>query len=444
MNRRDLLTLIAGSTAAYVLRPRWAWATASARADDFFIFIHAAGGWDVTLWSDPRNERKGLIEPASAGSIEATGLKHWKSTRGSEQTFELVTPPGSSLVLGPAIGDLYDLHDRITIINGIAMNTVSHADGTAYSTTGRHRTGGVLPESSIDVLITNELGTKQLMPDVSVQFPSAFVGESLDKHAIPLQVGSVDAITKSFERSNSYLDVKDRNAVSALLGDEAAQLAARSTHPKVYEQLAGQQKDLTALLDGSFVSTFGAKELRAAYPQFNYQARFGDRAVVAAFAVEAMKRNAVRTVSFGLGGLDTHFANYKLHGHLLQELFDLIATMVKLLDTTPHPTKPGTKLSEHTHILVVSEFCRTPQINPSGGRDHYPNNSALVISPRFKAGRVYGRTDPDQLLPAVSGKFSDGDRAIAPSDILATFLGAFGIDPRRYMRDGEVVKALLV
>ena len=34
-------------------------------------------------------------------------------------------------------------------------------------------------------------------------------------------------------------------------------------------------------------------------------------------------------------------------------------------------------------------------------------------------------------------------RAIAPPDLLATMLGAFGVDPRRYMRDGEVVRALL-
>lgn len=39
--------------------------------------------------------------------------------------------------------------------------------------------------------------------------------------------------------------------------------------------------------------------------------------------------------------------------------------------------------------------------------------------------------------------FTDGMRAIAPPDLLATFLGAFGVDPRRYMRDGEVVRALL-
>jgi hypothetical protein len=65
------------------------------------------------------------------------------------------------------------------------------------------------------------------------------------------------------------------------------------------------------------------------------------------------------------------------------------------------------------------------------------------VSPRFKPNFVFGKTDADQLLPLPARKFSDGDRAIAPPDLLATFISAFGVDPRKYMRDGEVVPELL-
>ena len=441
MNRRTILKLLGGGAAAFALRPLWA--LAGARPEDFFIIIHAAGGWDVTLWADPRNERKGLIEPATASTIDIGGLKQWKRAAFDSDAFEIRSPQGSSLLLGPAIGDLYDFHDRLTIINGIAMNTVSHEDGTVYSTTGRHRTGGTLPESSIDVLLANELGTTQLMPDVSVKFPSAFIGEHLDRRAIPLRVGSVDAITKSFARSAAYLDVADRTAVAAVLTEEASALAGASTHPVVYEQLASQHESLPGLITGDFAQAFAARQLQSSYPQFNYKGIHGSNTVAAAFAIEAIKRNVVRCVSFGLGGLDTHNANYRNHARTLQELFGVVAALVNLLDATPHPMRQSAKLADHTHILVISEFCRTPQINPSGGRDHYPNNSALVISPRFRAGRSYGKSDADQLLPADAGTFVGGPRPIAPPDILATFLGAFGIDPRRYMRDGEVVRELL-
>jgi hypothetical protein len=92
---------------------------------------------------------------------------------------------------------------------------------------------------------------------------------------------------------------------------------------------------------------------------------------------------------------------------------------------------------------VFSDFCRTPQINLAGGRDHYPNNSALVVSPRFHGGLRFGRTDGEQLLPAPAKTFADGPRAIAPPDLLATFAAAFGVEPARYLRDGEVVRELL-
>ncbi|HET7501652.1 MAG TPA: DUF1501 domain-containing protein [Kofleriaceae bacterium] len=437
MRRRDALKLFAGGAAALALRPSWAAATT--QPDDFFVFIHAGGGWDVTLWADPRNERKGLIEPATPANTDIGGLEHWKPAGGS---FEIVAAPGTDLRLGPAIGKLFDLRDRLTIINGIAMNTVSHEDGTTYSTTGRHRSGAAAVAPSVDVVIASELGAAQLMPDIAVRWPSSFIGERLDRRSVPLRVGTIDAITRSFERSTDYLDAADRTAISALLTDEAHALASRSTHPPVFDQLASQHQALPALVGGEFTRAFSAQTLRAAYPGFEYGGFHQGTVIAAPFALEAIKRNICRCVGFGIGGFDTHTTNQRQHARMLQELFGMIATLVKLLDTTPHPTRRGEKLADRTHVLVVSEFCRTPQLNPGGGRDHYPNNSALVISPRFRPG-IYGRTDPEQLLPAGAGKFTDGVRPIAPPDVIATFIGAFGIDPRRYMRDGEVVRELL-
>lgn len=444
LSRRDLLKIFAGGAAALATRPMWAVAKA-AHADDFFIFIHAAGGWDVTLWADPRNERKGLVEPGSTGNLDPGGVKLWKYAPLDAELRSFEPLVHNNLRLGPGIGDLWDLRDRLTIVNGLAMNTVSHDDGTTFSCTGRHRTGGTLPESSIDVLVANELGTTQLMPDIAVKFPSVYVGERLDRRAIPVRVNTVDAITKSFSRSTEYLDATDRLAITTVLTDEARDLAKASTFPQTYEQLANQHSALPPLLTGDFTQAFNTKQLQTAYPQFNYMTRSqGIAAVNAAFAVEAIKRNVVRCVSFGLGGLDTHLANYRQHLRTQADLFGIIAALVKVLDATPHPTRAGANLGQHTHLLVVSEFCRTPQINPAGGRDHYPNNSALVISPRVKPG-TFGSTDLEQLLPrAYATPFAGGvRRPLAPPDLLATYLGAFGIDPRKYMRDGEIVKDMI-
>jgi hypothetical protein len=446
MRRRTALQWIGGGLAALAFRRSLVRAATSKTNDEFFIFVHAQGGWDVTLWSDPRNQRAGIVDPASTANSDTGLMKLWKPVplEGEAKTFEILTPSDVPMVFGPGIGDLYDLRDRLTIVNGLAMNTVSHPDGTAFSATGRHLQGGRSPASSIDVAVANELGVGQLIPDISVRFPSWFVGQ-LDRRAVPLRVGDAATIAKSLTRSDSYLRADDRSQISTLLAGEAHGLAKQSTSPDTYERFASQVDAEQRLITDKLADTFTKDALMKAYPQFDYKAKnLGEGVLGAAFAVEAIRRNLVRCIGFSLGGLDTHTSNYRQHGHTLIELFGTLAALVKLLDATPHPTRTSAKLSEHTHIYVFSDFCRTPQINLAGGRDHYPNNSALVISKRFVSGRVFGKTDAEQLLPADAGiKLTGGTRPLAPPDLMATFLHAFGIDPGPYVRDGEVVHDML-
>jgi len=57
--RRRFLKVLSGSAiAALTGSPLTALAQAATKENEgeFFVFIHASGGWDVTLWSDPRNE----------------------------------------------------------------------------------------------------------------------------------------------------------------------------------------------------------------------------------------------------------------------------------------------------------------------------------------------------------------------------------------------------
>jgi hypothetical protein len=399
----------------------------------------------VTLWSDPRNEKKGLVNPAATDNTDPSQVRHWVDAPLAEgaHSFQLVKAK-TGHVFGPGIGDLLDLADRITVVNGLAMNTVSHPDGSAFSVTGRHLVGGRSPAPSIDTMVANELGKEQLLPAVSVAFPSAYVGDGLDRRVVPLTVGQIGSVSRSLTRAELYDTDADRDEVTALLSQEANDLAARSAYPDVVRGVGLQMESLRRMLGSKLSDAFSAAALQKAHPQFNYRGRFhGANSVNAAFAVEAMKRNVVRCVSFALGGFDTHGTNYRTHAQLLQETMDLVAILMKSLDDTPHPTLPGKKLSDHTHIVMVSDFCRTPQINQQSGRDHYPNNSALVVSPRFKAGLVFGKSDPEQLLPAKVKTFTDGERAIAPPDLLATFLSAFHVNPRKYMRDGEVVPELI-
>lgn len=446
MQRRTFLKVLGATTAgAIASRPLMqALADNPDNTREFFIVIHQAGGWDVTLWSDPRNERKGLVEPASTDNLVTAGLTNWvdQALDADSKTFQLVMRGGRAY--GPAMGSLVDMFDRFQIINGISMNTVSHPDGTYYSSTGRHLAGGRPVASSIDTMLGNELGTNELLPIVSVNFPSTFIGQGLDRRAMPLRVADITAVAKSITRSTLWDQTADRDGVTALLTNEAASLAKDAWDPAVPNGMGLQYQALQKMLGDDVRSLFDANKLKTAHPGYNYAGAFQRNQVInAAFAVDAIKSGLVRCVSWAMSSCDTHNSNYRNHGLILQETFEMLSNLIKELDNTFFDDAPTVRLSDHVHVLVISEFCRTPQINLSQGRDHYPNNSSLIISPKFKGNFRYGSSDPDQLLPMPSGTFSDGVRPITPPDVLASFLGAFGIDPLKYLRDGQVVKELL-
>ena len=85
-------------------------------------------------------------------------------------------------------------------------------------------------------------------------------------------------------------------------------------------------------------------------------------------------------------------------------------------------------LLDETLVVVMGEFGRTPRVNASAGRDHWPNCYCAVVAGGGAAqGATFGESDRDGAYPA-----SDG---VTPSDLTATLLWRFGIDPRAEIHD---------
>src|SRR5262245_19891993 len=137
--RRTFLKVLGtGAASALASGPLFrAFGQAANASREHFIFIFASGGWDVTLWSDPRNEAKGLVAPATSSLVDITGISEWRAA--ANNSFQLVQKNGYAL--GPTVGPLLPIFNRATLINGVAMNTTSHDDGTYFSSTGRHLAG---------------------------------------------------------------------------------------------------------------------------------------------------------------------------------------------------------------------------------------------------------------------------------------------------------------
>jgi uncharacterized protein (DUF1501 family) len=80
------------------------------------------------------------------------------------------------------------------------------------------------------------------------------------------------------------------------------------------------------------------------------------------------------------------------------------------------------RLLESTTILWISEFGRTPNINPTAGRDHFPAAWSCVFGGGgIRGGQAYGKTSDDGMRVE--------DNQVAIGDVLATLCSALGVPP---------------
>jgi uncharacterized protein (DUF1501 family) len=87
-------------------------------------------------------------------------------------------------------------------------------------------------------------------------------------------------------------------------------------------------------------------------------------------------------------------------------------------------------LLDETLIVVMGEFGRTPKLNTSVGRDHWPRVfSALLAGGGVAGGRVIGSSDAVGEGPR--------ERPVTPADLAATIYTLLGIDPRLELKSSD-------
>ena len=87
-----------------------------------------------------------------------------------------------------------------------------------------------------------------------------------------------------------------------------------------------------------------------------------------------------------------------------------------------------------TLVLVIGDFGRTPKLNFSGGRDHWPRGFSVALAGAgIRGGAVIGRSDAHAGEPA--------ERPVTIEDLGATVYQALGIDTRKeYHANGRPVR----
>ncbi len=99
----------------------------------------------------------------------------------------------------------------------------------------------------------------------------------------------------------------------------------------------------------------------------------------------------VRCVEVELGNWDTHINNHALQSSLCKTLDSALASTLAELENRG--------LLDSTLVFCGGEFGRTPTINVSGGRDHWPTGfSVLLAGGGVRPASSWGKPPPNQMI----------------------------------------------
>jgi Protein of unknown function (DUF1501) len=118
---------------------------------------------------------------------------------------------------------------------------------------------------------------------------------------------------------------------------------------------------------------------------------------------------------------DAHHQNFSQHKDFLLPAAD--QSLAALLEDLEERG-----LLDTTLVVAMGEFGRTPTINKSGGRDHWPDcYTVLMAGGGVTGGAIFGASDRTGAFPARD--------PVTPADLAATIYWRFGIDPSTEVHD---------
>ncbi|MBI3861205.1 MAG: DUF1501 domain-containing protein [Planctomycetia bacterium] len=161
-------------------------------------------------------------------------------------------------------------------------------------------------------------------------------------------------------------------------------------------------------------------EMRARYGK----TEFGQRCLLARRLAEAgVPMTYVSYCHTPAGSWDTHSNHFPQMKKSLAPTFDSAFTaLVNDLDERG--------MLDETLVIAMAEFGRTPQINKSGGRDHWPFvYSVAFAGAGIRAGTVYGSSDSAAAYPASDPR--------GPADFCATVYHLLGVPPDTAIHDQQ-------
>ena len=307
--------------------------------------------------------------------------------------------------------------DKLAICRSMTHGEAAHERGTHNMFTG-YRPSPALQYPSLGSVVAHELGSRESLPAYvcipnqpnefagSGYLSNAYTGFSLgadpaDGRFKVRDLGLPDGIGEArFERRRRMLDVVNDHFRRHEKSDELD--ALDTFYQRAYGLISSEKAQ----------AAFDMKlEPDALKDEYGRNAA-GMRMLLARRLVES----GVRFVTLTYGGWDHHDAierNMKSQAPAFDQAF---AALVRDLD------RRG--LLASTLVCVGTEFGRTPKLNPTAGRDHWPRVFSIVMAGGgIKPGIVHGSSNATAAEPE--------DDPLTVEDWATTVYDRLGIDARK-------------
>jgi len=330
--------------------------------------------------------------------------------------------------------------DKITVARAMTHGEAAHERGTHNMFTG-YRPSPAITFPSMGSVVSHELGVRNnLPPYVAVpNMPTNYAGSGyLSSAYAPFSLGS--------DPANGGFKVQDLSLPGGVSTDRFT--SRRQLMETVNEHFVGKEKsDNLDAMDTFYKRAYGLISSEKARDSFDINKEdaklrdaygrnaAGQRFLMARRLIEA----GVRFVTLTYGGWDLHGGIVQGTKAQLPQFDQAYAALITDL--------AARGLLDKTLVMVSSEFGRTPKINATAGRDHWPKVFSVALAGGgIKKGFIYGKSDATASEP-------DED-ALTVEDLAQTVYECLGIDatkklmspgdrPIDIVREGHVRKDLL-
>ena len=359
---------------------------------------------------------KNVINIFLPGGIAAQEFLDPKSLAPSEYRgpFGSIKTNVSGIEIGEKFQKLSKVADKFSIIRSMTHGEAAHERGVHSMMTG-YKPSPALVYPSMGSVVSVELGGRNKLP-AYVSVPNALENGGsgyLSSKYNPFSLGS-DPVSPSFKVRDLNSDVdaqrfnRRKNILEAV--DSKFKNEVNSDNVSAIDSFYSQAYDLISSESAKLAFDI-SKEDQKTREMYGLTTA-GQRLLISRRLIEA----GVRFLTVSYGGWDMH-DNIKNGFEKQAPEFDqaLAALLSDLSDRG---------LLDETIVVVTSEFGRTPKINNTAGRDHWPRVfSTLIAGGGIKNGQIYGKSD------SLGGEVDENP--VAPSDLSATIFSLLGIDPEK-------------